>query len=79
MGQVFGSLFGKEETIQAFLSQEELEEVKIGSCLTRKEIEKLYDRFSKEAQTRDRSVCTMQSDSSAAPPRAPFGPRESRC
>ena len=47
MGQVFGSLFGKEETIQAFLSQEDLEEVKIGSCLTRKEIEKLYDRFSK--------------------------------
>lgn len=45
MGLV-NSLFSKEDKIEAFLSQEELEEVKIGSCLTRKEIEKLYDRFS---------------------------------
>jgi Ca2+-binding EF-hand superfamily protein len=46
MGLV-NSLFSKEDKIEAFLSTEELEEVKIGSCLTRKEIEKLYDRFSK--------------------------------
>jgi Ca2+-binding EF-hand superfamily protein len=47
MGAVVGRLFGKEDQIEAFLSQEELEEVKIGSCLTRKEIEKLFDRFAK--------------------------------
>ena len=47
MGAAVGRLFGKEDQIEAFLSQEELEEVKIGSCLTRKEIEKLFDRFAK--------------------------------
>ena len=47
MGAVWTSLFGEEDKVEAFLSQEELEEVKIGSCLTRKEIEKLFDRFAK--------------------------------
>ena len=40
---VFGS---KPEEIVAFLSEEELEEVKIGSCFTRDEIKRLYNRFS---------------------------------
>jgi len=47
MGGALSGLFSKEDKIEAFLSHEELEEVKIGSCLTRKEIEKLYDRFAK--------------------------------
>jgi serine/threonine-protein phosphatase 2B regulatory subunit len=42
---VFGSKVSAVDVV-AFLSEEELEEVKIGSCFTRTEIKNLYNRFS---------------------------------
>jgi serine/threonine-protein phosphatase 2B regulatory subunit len=44
---VVSSLFGKKDDLEVYLSQEELEEVKIGSCFTRQEIQRLYNRFKK--------------------------------
>eukprot|EP01050_Picozoa_sp_SAG11_P012486 SAG11_NODE_1389_length_5057_cov_16.280355_5_plen_87_part_00 len=40
-----GGMLSKRDEVQEYLSQEELEDLKIGSCFTRDEIQRLYNRF----------------------------------